>query len=268
MIVTLLGTGSKGNAIVIEADGERVLIDAGYPARTLARRLAVADIAPSSISALVLTHEHFDHARGARVAAKRHGWTVYGTPGTIAAVPRLSEASPIPISPRETLLLDTMMVSTVRTPHDGDETVGVVVESIGTGARCGLLYDLGHTTPALRRAMSDLDALVIESNHDPEMLRAGPYPLSLQRRIAGPEGHLSNAAAGTFCRGVVHKGLRHIVLVHLSEENNAPEVARGTVARSLRGSKYGGTLSVSRQHGLTRFSVESSRRSSQMSLFG
>jgi phosphoribosyl 1,2-cyclic phosphodiesterase len=267
VIVTLLGTGSKGNAMVVESDGERILIDAGYPSRTLGKRLLAADIPPASISALVLTHEHQDHSRGARVSARRFGWTVYATPGTIASTPRLSEVAPIPVSPRESVMLDTMLVTTVRTPHDGEETVGVVVESLATGARCGFLYDLGHVTATVRKAVADVDALVIESNHDPDMLRSGPYPLMLQRRIAGPDGHLSNSAAGTFCRSVVHKGLRHIVLVHLSEDNNTPDVARGTVARALRGARYGGTLSVSRQHGLTRFTVEHQRAAQQMSLF-
>lgn len=266
MIVTMLGTGSEGNAIVVECEGERVLIDAGYSARTLVRRLLAAGIEPASISAVVLTHEHGDHVAGTRVAAKRFRWTVYATAGTIAACPRLADVSPVPISPRETLLVDTMRLTSVRTPHDGAEPIAVVVESVSSGARCALVYDLGHVTNALERAVADVDALVIESNHDEHMLRNGSYPRSLQRRIAGPNGHLSNTAAGAMARAVAHSGLRHIVLAHLSQENNTPELARATVARALRGTGYRGTLSVSRQHGLTRFSVERAQRVEQMAL--
>lgn len=266
MIVTMLGTGSKGNAIVVECDGDRVLIDAGYAARTLVRRLKAADIAPESVSALVLTHEHGDHTCGARTAAKRYGWTVYATAGTIEATPRLRETRPVAISPRETLRLETMRVTSVRTPHDGDDPIAVVVDGVASGVRCGFVYDLGHVTQTIEHAVTDLDALVLESNHDEAMLRYGPYPPSLKKRVAGPKGHLSNAAAGALARRVVHRGLRHLVLAHLSEQNNTPEVARAAVARALRGTGYRGTLTVSRQHGLTKFVVERLRPVEQMSL--
>jgi phosphoribosyl 1,2-cyclic phosphodiesterase len=264
--VAILGTGSKGNAIVVECEGERVLIDAGYPARTLVRRLKAADIAPESIGALVLTHEHSDHTCGARTAARRFGWTVYATAGTIAATPRLREVNPVAISPRESLRLESMRVTSVRTPHDGDDPVALVIDAVASGARCAFVYDLGHVTQTIEQAVRDVDALVLESNHDDAMLRSGPYPPSLKRRVAGPKGHLSNAEAGALARRVAHAGLRHLILAHLSEQNNTPDVARLTVARALRGTGYRGTLSVSRQHGLTRFRVERSRAVEQMAL--
>lgn len=264
MIVSLLGTGSKGNALVVECGGERILIDAGFAARTLVKRMRAAGIEPNTISSLILTHEHGDHVSGARTAARRYGWTVYATPGTIAGTPGLADVSPIPVAPQETVVFDSLRVTPFRTPHDSAESIGMVVESAQTGARCGIVYDLGHVGRALERVLADVDTLIVESNHDVEMLRNGPYPRSLQRRISGPNGHLSNAEAALLARTILHKELRHIVLVHLSEENNTPEIARRTMARALSGTGYGGTLTVSRQHALTRVPVERSRRSDQM----
>jgi phosphoribosyl 1,2-cyclic phosphodiesterase len=265
--VTVLGSGSRGNALVVECEDDRILIDAGFPARTLVQRLRAARIAPESISALVLTHEHTDHVAGARVAAKRFGWTVYATPGTIAGVDRLCEVSPIPISPRESLTLDTMRVGCIRIPHDGVEPVALTVESRRTGARLGVAYDIGHVTATIEAALGDLDAVVLESNHDEVMLRHGPYPRALQRRISGGRGHLSNGAAARLAAAIVNKGLRHVVLAHLSEQNNAPDVARRTVGVALRKTPYDGTLTIAPQDGVVRFGVSHDRRVEQMDLF-
>ncbi len=267
MKVTVLGSGSKGNALVVECEEDRILVDAGFPARTLVARLRAARIEPESISALILTHEHSDHVAGARVAARRFGWTVYATAGTIAEVPRLREVAPVPISPRETLALDTMQVRCVRIPHDGLDPIALTIESRSTGARLGVAYDIGHVTPTLEGALADLDALVLESNHDTEMLRNGPYPRSLQRRIAGGRGHLNNAGAARLAAALVHRGLRHVVLAHLSEQNNTPELARRTVGMALRRTPYEGTLTVASQDGVVRFGVARSPRVEQIDLF-
>lgn len=267
MKVTVLGSGSRGNALVVECGDDRILVDAGFAARTLVGRLRAAHIDPASISALILTHEHGDHVRGARTAARRFGWTVYATAGTIAEVPGLADVSPVPISPRETLALDTMRVSCLRVPHDGVEPVALTIESRESGARLGVAYDIGHVTPTIEKALADLDAVVLESNHDEVMLRHGPYPPALQRRISGGRGHLSNAAAARLAMSLVHRGLRHVVLAHLSEQNNTPEVARRTMGVALRRTPYDGTLTVAPQDGVVRFGVERARRVEQMDLF-
>ncbi len=267
MKVTVLGSGSRGNAMVVECGDDRILIDAGFAARTLAARLRAARIAPESVSALILTHEHNDHVLGARVAAKRFGWTVYATPGTIAEVDRLYEVSPVPISTRETLALDTMRVQCLRIPHDGVDPVALIVEARGTGARLGIAYDIGHVTPALPQYLAELDAVVLESNHDEIMLRNGPYPRALQRRISGGRGHLNNGAAARLAADIVHKGLRHVVLAHLSEQNNTPDVARRAVSVALRRTPYDGTLTVASQDGVVRFGVARTPRVEQMDLF-
>jgi phosphoribosyl 1,2-cyclic phosphodiesterase len=265
--VTILGSGSKGNALVIECEEDRILVDAGFAARTLVKRLRAARIAPESISALVLTHEHGDHVAGARVAARRYGWTVYATAGTLAQMPELADANPVAISPRESLQLDTMRVSTVRIPHDAVEPVAVCVESRSTGARCAVAYDIGHVTGTLQQALGDLDAVILESNHDVDLLRTGPYPRALQRRISGGKGHLSNTEAARLAADIVHRGLGKVILAHLSDQNNTPEVARRTVARELRRAGYSGALDVAPQETVTRFSVSRSRRVQQIDLF-
>ncbi len=260
MNVTILGSGSKGNALVVECAGERILVDAGFSARELSRRLEAAGIAPRSISSLIITHEHSDHSCGARVAARRFGWTVYATPGTIARTARLREVLPIPISTRESLALDTMHVRTVRTPHDAMEPVALIVESISSGARCGIAYDIGHVSQSVERALGEVDILILESNHDDVMLREGPYPLALKRRITGGHGHLSNAHAAGLLERLVHRGLRHVVLAHLSEDNNRPGLALEASGRAARRARYRGTLSIAAQHGVTR--VHAARGSS------
>jgi phosphoribosyl 1,2-cyclic phosphodiesterase len=266
VIVTILGSGSNGNSIVVEADGARLLIDAGFPARVLAARMATVSIAPESISALVLTHEHTDHAIGARVAARKWGWTVYATAGTIVATPGLARLRPIVIDVNQAIAFETMRVQCVRTPHDASESIAVVVEGQSCGTRVGIAYDLGHVPARIESAMRDLDALVVEANYDEQMLRDGPYPFSVQQRISGGRGHLNNLAASRLARTVAHRGLRHVVLAHISENNNTVEAARSTVGAAIRGSAFRGTLSVAAQNAVTQFRAERARRVEQLSL--
>jgi len=265
--VTILGSGSRGNALVIDVEGSRVLVDAGFNAKTLASRMRLAEIAPESIGALILTHEHTDHVSGACTAARKWGWTVYATPGTIAATPGLQALRPLSIDPQASIALDRMEVRCMRTPHDAREPIGMVVHATTSGTRLGIAYDLGHVPAGVEAALRDLDALILEANHDDEMLRAGPYPVVVQNRIAGANGHLSNRAASDVGRRVAHRGLRHLVLAHLSANNNSAAVARQTMDAALRSSAFRGSLTVARQDALTCFSVERARRVEQLTLF-
>src|SRR3954462_8118317 len=187
----MLGSGSSGNAVLIECDGSRILIDCGFGTRTLAGRLKSIGVEPESIEGCLVTHEHSDHVKGAGAAAKKWGWGVFATPGT-AKAPELAETPVHLFDPGMTIEFDRMRVTSTATPHDANESVGFVVESRSTGARAGLFYDMGHPTRAAARACEPPDLLVLESNHDDEMLRNGPYPVFLQRRIASRTGHLSN----------------------------------------------------------------------------
>lgn len=245
----VLGSGSQGNAVLLEADDGYVLVDAGFAVRELTVRLRAIGITPGSVEAVILTHEHADHARSAAAGARSFGWRVYASPLTIACTAELRGTGATAVIPGERIALSTMDFSTVSVPHDAAQPVAVIATSRRTGVRTGVAYDLGTSTTALRRALADLDVLIVEANHDPGMLRAGPYPPSVAHRIAGPRGHLSNTAAAELASAVAHQGLAHVVLAHLSLNCNEPALAVRAVAAALRGGVRGAIpVSVSSQN--------------------
>jgi phosphoribosyl 1,2-cyclic phosphodiesterase len=241
-----LGSGSSGNAILIECDGSRILIDCGFGTRTLAGRLKPIGVDPRSIEGCLITHEHSDHVKGAAAAAKRWGWGVFATPGT-ARAPELAKTQVRTFEPGMTVEFPRMSVRSVATPHDANQSVGFVVTSRSSGARAGLFYDLGHVSRAIAQACESLDILVLESNHDDELLRNGPYPLWLQARIASKVGHLSNRDAGLFARTAVTRELNHLVLAHLSEQNNTPRVALSSMTAALARTRFRGGVTTAKQ---------------------
>ena len=240
----MLGSGSAGNAVLLEADGMRVLIDAGFGTRTLATRLETIDVAPQSIEACVITHEHSDHIKGATAAAKKWGWSLHATRGTAGS---LDDAAVQTFAARDALAFATMTLTAVATPHDATESVGFVATATASGARTGVFYDMGHASEAVSAACAGLDMLVLESNHDLDMLRNGPYPRWLQARIGCNTGHLSNPAAGALARSVAHAGLSHLVLAHLSERCNNPEVALAGMRAAVKGTRFRGTTTAAHQ---------------------
>jgi phosphoribosyl 1,2-cyclic phosphodiesterase len=242
----MLGSGSKGNAILIECDGSRILIDCGFGTRTLAGRLRTIGVAPESIEGCVITHEHSDHVKGAASAAKRWGWGIFATPGT-AKAPELAKATVHTFNPGMSIDFPRLTVASTATPHDANQSVGFVVTSRSTGARAGLFYDIGHVSRAIANACESLDVLVLESNHDDHMLRNGPYPRWLQSRIASSTGHLSNADSGAFAREAASRELNHLVLAHLSENCNSPRVALTAMRGALARSRFKGTLTAAKQ---------------------
>jgi phosphoribosyl 1,2-cyclic phosphodiesterase len=235
----VLGSGSRGNAVLLEADGVRVLIDAGFAPRELARRLAAIDVDPASIEAVLLTHEHTDHARAAAAGRLAFGWCVYASPRTVAADAGLQEAGAVAVVVGATVSLSTMDLVTVPVPHDAAEPIAVVATAQRTGARTGVAYDLGHATPGVRQALAGLDLLVLEANHDLTMLREGPYPPTVAKRIAGRHGHLDNGAAAALARAVAHRALGGVVLAHLSARCNEPRLAMRAVTDALAGVRRG-----------------------------
>lgn len=242
----MLGSGSSGNAILIECDGSRVLIDCGFGTRTIAGRLKAIGVPPESIDACLITHEHSDHVKGAAAAAKRWGWGLYATGGT-ARASELTGAKVHRFTPGETIEFPRITVSSTATPHDANESVGFVATSRSTGARAGLFYDIGHVSAGIAAACTSLDILVLESNHDDDMLRTGPYPRWLQARIASKTGHLSNHDSGDFAREAVSRAMHHLVLAHLSENCNTPQVALGAMRSAIARTAFRGTLTAAKQ---------------------
>ena len=247
MRLWVLGSGSKGNAFVVECAGRRVLVDVGFPPRTLAARMTLAGIAPESIDSAVITHEHGAHICGASRAAARWNWTVHASTGTLAADGTLRTCEVRAFEAGATLELDTMRIQTIPTAHDAADSVALVITSCGSGARLGIAYDLGSVTASVARAMRDLDCLVVEANHDEQMLRAGPYPRVVQNRIAGRRGHLSNRDGAELARGAAHPALRQLILAHVSEHCNTPQVAHEEFARVMGRTRFRGRIDVAPQ---------------------
>ncbi|HET7583311.1 MAG TPA: MBL fold metallo-hydrolase [Gemmatimonadaceae bacterium] len=242
MRLWVLGSSSAGNAVLLESGETRVLVDAGFHPRTLAARLHAIGVPPGSIAAALITHEHGDHVRGACAGARRWGWALYATRGTIAAVPELAAAGAQPIGTARPVAVGDLALHAMPTSHDAAEPVGVVATDTRTGARAGIAYDLGRADAGVHRALQDLELLVLEANHDPQMLRAGPYPRSVQARIASARGHLSNAAAASLACACAGRTLAHLVLAHLSVRCNDPHVATHTVGSALARTAFRGAL--------------------------
>ena len=245
MKLWVLGSGSSGNALLLESDGTRLLVDAGFGPRTLAARLRLAGVEPRSVAACVVTHDHSDHVCGAGKAARRWGWQLFATDGT-AAAPDLAGVAVTTFAPGDTLRVGAFELQTVTTPHDATEPIGLVATA-ASGARAGVCYDVGHASDGVRALCEGVDVLVLEANHDEGMLWAGPYPPWLRRRIASRIGHLSNRAAADVARDVATPRLAHLILAHLSAQNNTPTLADRTVRSALKPTAFRGKLTTARQ---------------------
>jgi phosphoribosyl 1,2-cyclic phosphodiesterase len=249
MKVWVLGSGSRGNAVLLESGGSRVLIDAGFTPQVLAERLMAIEVAPESVDAVVVTHEHIDHVRGARVAADRFGWSIYATAGTILAAGELRDVA-IPFRAGDIITVTDLDIAAIASPHDAAEPIVVVATAKSTGARAGIAYDMGCVTHQVADGLRDVDLLVIESNHDEAMLHHGPYPDFVRDRIAGRRGHLSNRSAMQLVRSIAHRALKHVVLAHLSENCNTPALALANMREGIMKGKFVGRVTAAQQDGI------------------
>lgn len=225
MRFSVLASGSGGNACYIETDNTRILIDAGLSCREIIRRLEILEMKHDRLDGLVITHEHVDHIKSAGPISRRFNIPVYINDLTMQKVKTGMGRIPCHVSfeTGRTVKINDITVETFTKCHDAADPVGLVVSS--NGSRLGIITDSGRSTRLLEERLKGCSALIIEFNHDEVMLEDGPYPLHLKRRIKGPEGHLSNREAGELLKSVAHKGLRHIVLAHISEINNLPGLA-------------------------------------------
>lgn len=223
----MLGSGSRGNAILIDGSEGTLLVDCGFGPRVLAKRFADAQRNPAMVHGVVLTHEHADHACGVSAASKRWQWPVHATAPTHVALS--TEACGAP--PHRVVIesgahaVAGFQIDHHSVPHDAADCRAFVLTDRASGARAGIVLDCGRVPETLPAFLARCDILVLESNHCPTMLANGPYPWPLKQRIRGGSGHLSNIDAGRVLAEVVHPGLRGILLAHLSETNNTPDVA-------------------------------------------
>lgn len=231
--VVLLGSGSSGNATLVRSGDDVVLIDAGFSARETLRRLTEAGADPCSIRALLVTHEHTDHVSGVRVLARRLGIPVYATAGTRRAMRQAEEIDDLrAMTPGEPFGIGALEVLPFRTSHDAAEPVGFRITA-RSRVSFGLATDTGVIDDSMLEALAGCHILAIETNHDERMLAEGPYPYFLKQRIASDRGHLSNAAALVAVERLAHDGLRAVVGVHLSQENNSPHIAGPALGDAL-----------------------------------
>jgi phosphoribosyl 1,2-cyclic phosphodiesterase len=248
MRLWVLGSGSSGNAAVIEHADRYLMIDAGFELPELVVRLRAADIPPALVDDVVLTHGHRDHVIGAADGARIYGWRVWGTLGTVWQWRALRDVDVRPFEPGDSFEVGPFTVRTVPTQHNIADSAAIVVDAPDTGARVAYCTDLGRITPALRRAFAGVDVLVIEANYDVHMLRNGPYPPDLQARVAGPFGHLNNQQTARLVRAVAHPGLTHVILAHISTTNNTPELAVRAVRAALRDTPFRGEALAAPRH--------------------
>lgn len=227
-----LGSGSSGNALLVECGKTRLLIDCGFSVREVTQRLARLDLKPSDLTGILVTHEHGDHAGGVFRCARQNGLPVWLSGGTLKACgDETNGADCRIISSHSTLVIGDLEVFPYPVPHDAREPIQFVFSN-GV-SRLGLLTDAGEITPHICAMLSGCDGLILECNHDAGMLANSSYPMSLKRRIAGRLGHLENAAAAALLAQIDTSRLQHLIAAHLSERNNLPELVVKSLASVL-----------------------------------
>lgn len=233
MRFALLGSGSRGNALVVESGATRVLVDCGFSTRVTVARLARLGLTPDDIDAVLVTHEHSDHLHGVAGFSGRFGIPVFLTHGTRAVLSNADEDLPAHqlIDSHRPFAIDDLLIQPFPVPHDAREPVQFVFSN--GAARLGVLTDCGVVTAHVTTMLRQCDALVLECNHDADLLASSRYPTVLKQRIAGNYGHLGNHQAATLLGCIEQHRLRHVVAAHLSEENNSPELVANALAAVL-----------------------------------
>ena len=231
MRFALLGSGSKGNATLVEKNNTRLLVDAGFSVREIEHRLGRLGRSASELSAILVTHEHSDHINGVGALARKYHIPVWMTPGTwkrqrTGDVPHLSL-----FSCHQDFVVGDLHVHPFPVPHDAREPSQFVFSD--GDKRLGILTDTGMVTRHIEEQLDGCDALILECNHDSEMLETGPYPPSLKRRVGSNLGHLSNDQAEAIVSHIDGSRLQHLVAAHLSEKNNSPQLACEALSRGL-----------------------------------
>ncbi|MFA9949350.1 MBL fold metallo-hydrolase [Dentiradicibacter hellwigii] len=228
-----LGSGSRGNALVVESGATRILVDCGFSTRVTLTRLARLGLAPEDIDAVLVTHEHSDHLHGVAGFCGRFGIPVFLTHGTHIALPdacgRLPEHRLI--DSHRPFAINDLHIQPFPVPHDAREPVQFVFSD--GDVQLGVLTDCGTVTAHIMAMLKKCDALVLECNHDADLLAASRYPFVLRQRIAGDYGHLGNHQAAELLERIEQGRLRHVVAAHLSEESNRPKLAAAALAEAL-----------------------------------
>ncbi len=228
-----LGSGSKGNATLVSGGDTTLLVDCGFTAKEAFRRMERLAFEPSSLSAIVVTHEHGDHGKGVMTLGRKLNIPVYMSAGTAIGLKAHADPQTRLINVHQSFQIGDLSVEPVAVPHDARETCQFVFSA--QGVRVGVLTDLGHVTPHIETVYQQVDALILEANHDPDMLADGPYPPALKRRVSGQFGHLSNQQSAGLLAQMDHDRLQQVVISHISEHNNDPSIAETVLASAMPG---------------------------------
>ncbi len=233
MRLSILGSGSSGNCTYVETEKCRLLVDAGFGIRSLKRRFKDAGLEPERIDAILITHGHTDHVSGVEGLSRHFGAPVYASEGTRDEAVSLQRIDNMePFRSGDSFVIGDVQVTTFPIPHDSAEAVGF---RLSNGGVTGLLAtDLGRITQTVEAHARGCDWLVLESNHDEELLKLGPYPWILKRRVLGDHGHLSNCSLANFLTEGFDGSASHLFLAHLSRQNNAPELALDSATRAIQ----------------------------------
>lgn len=233
--ICMLASGSSGNAVYVATENTRLLIDAGLSGRRIATALEECNIEAASLDALLISHDHNDHVSGAGVVARRYRLPVYATFLTWQAaagrIGKIDERQRCELPERGSLIFKDLLVETFPVPHDAAAPVGFLFRNGKNTA--GLVTDLGHVTSFIVDRLKNVNCLVLEANHDEKMLIEGTYPWPLKKRILSEKGHLSNHAAAKNLALIRSSATTHVVLAHLSEQNNLPHLALNTACEYL-----------------------------------
>ncbi|MBE6778383.1 MAG: MBL fold metallo-hydrolase [Ruminococcaceae bacterium] len=231
-----LFSSSRGNSTYIGTSNGGILIDAGVSAKRIDAALRERSIDPSRIRALLISHEHSDHVSGVAVLAKRYGWPILASEGTLEALVQTDKLSPqhrlFMVQPGQPVTAGDLQIVPVNVPHDSRQCLGFRINA-DSGHAAAVVTDMGYVSDEIRAMITGCNLVHIESNHDPVMLRNGPYPFYLQERILGPGGHLSNERCSQELPSLLQAGATRFVLAHLSEHNNTPSLALQTAEKSL-----------------------------------
>lgn len=247
MIVAPLGSGSAGNAYYFESDGTSILVDAGFGPRETAKRLEQIGRQLTNLQAIVLTHEHYDHMRGAESLARKLSIPIYLTRGTLDASAIDRDETPVVVfNNNSTFPIGELNVHACRTLHDATDPACFVIEA-RDGTRVGVASDLGYVDDQVKRHLSGCDGLLFESNHDLDMLRMGTYPWSLKRRIMSRFGHLSNDDSMLALQRMIGADLKTLCLIHLSEKNNHESIVRDMAGRLMQRNGVQLELAIAKQ---------------------
>jgi len=229
-----IGSGSAGNGLLIEQDSTRLLLDCGFGLRDAEQRLARISLTPDQLTGILITHEHEDHAGGVFKLARKYRIPVWLTHGTFRMIERILPNEPLDlriIDSHSKFNINEIEVTPFPVPHDAREPVQYTFSN--GDKKLGVLTDTGCSTPHIQEMLSGCDALMLECNHDIEMLMNGIYPMSLKQRVSGRLGHLDNIGAAQILSKLDNSHLKHIIAAHLSEKNNKPELAINALSQAL-----------------------------------